>query len=198
MSKIIAAINMTIDGDCDHTAGIPDAELHDHYAQLLREGDAILYGRVTFELMRYWQDLAKRPSGEKSMDDFAVVMDGIPKIVFSRSIRTIDWHSARMATRSLQDEVMDLRQGSGKPIYVGSRSLIIQLLNIGLVDELQLCIHPVVSGGGLLLFKDLQDRTLMKLNGRKTFKSGAVILYYEPVPNFSTTATPQPPQLSDQ
>jgi dihydrofolate reductase len=181
MRKIIAAINMTIDGDCDHKAGIPDAELHDHYAQLLREGDAIIYGRKTFELMRYWQDLAKLPSGERSMDDFALVMDNITKIVFSRSLKATDWESARLATRSLEDEVLDLKQGPGKDIYVGSRSLIIQLLNLGLIDELQLCIHPVVSGGGLPLFKDLKDRTPMKLNKSKTFQSGAVILYYEPI-----------------
>lgn len=180
MRKIIAAINMTLDGYCDHTAVDPDEEIHDHYADLLRDADMILYGRKTFDLMRYWRDLVKAPSGGKSMDDFATVMDRTRKVVFSRTLRSTDWDSARLSNRSLEEEALELRQGSGKDIYVGSRSLIIQLLKLGLIDELQLCVHPVIAGGGLPLFQDLQDRTLLKLNKTKTFKSGAVIFYYEP------------------
>lgn len=72
---------MTIDGFCDHTAVIPDEEIHQHYADLLRNADAILYGRTTYQLMQYWQNLVKNPSGDKSMDEFAWVMDKVPKIV---------------------------------------------------------------------------------------------------------------------
>lgn len=82
MTKIIAAINMTIDGIFDHTAGIPDEEIHEHYTELMRNADAILYGRITFELMKFWQTLLENPSGEKSMDNFAVAIDKVPKIVF--------------------------------------------------------------------------------------------------------------------
>jgi dihydrofolate reductase len=82
MRKIIAAINMTLDGFCDHTAIIPDEEIHQHYTELISDADAILYGRITYQLMEFWQALAKNPSGEKSMDDFAVAIDKIPKIVF--------------------------------------------------------------------------------------------------------------------
>ncbi|MCZ7615761.1 MAG: hypothetical protein M5T52_19985 [Ignavibacteriaceae bacterium] len=73
MRKIIAAINMTLDGFCDHTAIIPDEEIHQHYADLLSNADAVLYGRITYQLMQFWQTLIKNPSGEKSMDDFAVL-----------------------------------------------------------------------------------------------------------------------------
>src|SRR5690348_11377219 len=82
MPKIIAAFNMTLDGNCDHTAGLPDAAVHDHYTQLLNESGAILYGRTTYELMQYWQPMIQNPTGERSMDDFARAIDRIPKIVF--------------------------------------------------------------------------------------------------------------------
>jgi dihydrofolate reductase len=180
MRKIIAAINMTLDGFCDHTAVDPDEEIHQHYADLLKEGDAILYGSITYELMGFWEDLMKNPSGEKTMDDFAVAMDGIPKIVFSKTLKKITWQSATLAKRSPEEEVGALRQQPGKPIFVGSRSLILQLLKQGLIDELQLCVHPVIVGKGLPLFENITDRTHLRLVKTKTFGSGAVILYYEP------------------
>ena len=91
MRKLIAAINMTLDGYCDHTAIIPDDEIHQHYADLLSNADSILYGRITYELMGFWQTLVKNPSGEKSMDDFAMAMDKIPKIVFSHTLKNTNF-----------------------------------------------------------------------------------------------------------
>lgn len=181
MKKIIAAINMTIDGNCDHTAGIPDEETHKHYADLLRSTDTILYGRITYQLMEFWPTLVKNPSGEKSMDDFALAMDKVQKIVFSNTLKNLDWHSAKLANQSLEKEVLELKNQSGKDVFVGSRSLIIQLMNLNLIDELQLCIHPVVAGNGLSLFEKLNERTHFKLIKTKTFSGGAVILFYEPV-----------------
>jgi len=86
MRKVIAAINMTLDGFCDHTAISPDEEIHQHYADLLDSADVILYGRITYQLMQFWQPLITNPSGEKSMDDFALAIDKIPKIVFSHTL----------------------------------------------------------------------------------------------------------------
>lgn len=178
MRKIIAAFNLTLDGFCDHTAGVPDEDLHEHYAQLLGSGDAILYGRTTYELMQFWQTLLKKPSGEKAMDDFAVAIDKIPKIVFSHTLKETGWDSATLATPPLEEVVSQFKKQSGKDIFIGSRSLIVQLTNLGLIDEYQLCVQPVVVGKGLPLFKDLHDRTLLKLEKTKVFKGGAVILYY--------------------
>jgi dihydrofolate reductase len=180
MRKVIAAINMTLDGYCDHTAGIPDEEIHDHYKNLLNDGDVILYGRITYELMGFWQTLVKNPSGEKSMDDFAMAIDKISKIVFSHSLKNTEWESATIAKRSLEEEVLELKKQSGKNIFVGSRSLIIQLMKLNLIDELQLCVHPVVVGSGLPLFENINDRMILKLIKTKTFSSGAITLYYEP------------------
>ena len=180
MKKLIAAINMTVDGFCDHTAGLPDEEIHQHYTELLGQGDAILYGRITYQLMEFWRTFLENPSEEKSMNDFAKAIDKIPKIVFSRTIKNVEWKSATLANRDLKETVLELKQQSGKNILVGSRSLIIQLMKLNLLDELQLCIHPVVAGKGLPLFVDLNDRTILKLLKTKTFSGGAVTLYYAP------------------
>ena len=180
MKKLIAAINMTLDGFCDHTAGLPDEEIHQHYTELLGQGDAILYGRTTYQLMEFWRTFLENPSEEKSMNDFAIAIDKIPKIVFSRTLKNVEWKSATIANRDLKETVLELKQKPGKDIFVGSRSLIIQLMKLNLIDELQLCIHPVVAGSGMLLFENINDRTIFKLLKTKTFNGGAVILYYEP------------------
>ena len=180
MKKLIAAINMTLDGFCDHTAGIPDEEIHQHYAKLLDNADVILYGRITYQLMQYWQTLLKNPSGEKSMDDFAMAIDKIPKIVFSHTLKNTEWDSAKLSNKSLEEMALELKQQPGRDILVGSRSLIIQLMKLNLIDEYQLCVHPVVAGSGLQLFENINDRTVLKLIKTKTFSGGAVTLYYEP------------------
>lgn len=180
MRKLIAAINMTLDGFCDHTAIIPDEEIHQHYTDLVSEADTILYGRITYQLMEYWPPLVKNPSGEKSIDDFAIAIDKIPKIVFSRSLKNVEWESARIANRTIEEEVSQLKQQPGKYILVGSRSLIIQLMKLKLIDEYQLCVHPVIAGNGLPLFENVKDKTIFKLLKTKNFNGGAVTLYYEP------------------
>jgi len=181
MRKLIAAINMTLDGFCDHTAIDPDEEIHQHYEELLGKGDVILYGRITYQLMQFWQTFLINPSGEKSMDNFAVAIDKIHKIVFSNTFNNTEWSSAELSDKSLENKVFELKQQSGKDIFVGSRSLIIQLLNLHLIDEFQLCIHPIIAGNGLPLFENINDRTILKLTGTKTFGGGAVILYYQPI-----------------
>lgn len=115
------------------------------------------------------------------MDEFSVVMDSVSKIVFSNTLKNVDWHSAKLANQSLKELVSELKQQPGKDILVGSRSLIIQLLKLNLIDEFQLCIQPVLAGKGLQLFENIEDRTLLKLTNTKTFSGGAVLLYYEPV-----------------
>lgn len=184
MGKLIAAINMTIDGSFDHTAGIADDELHEHYTELLKASSVILYGRITYQLMQYWQNVLKNPTGIKAMDDFAVTIDRIPKIVFSQTLKHTEWQTAQLATGNLKDEIVALRQQEGGDILVGSPSLIIACLNLGLVDEFQLCVHPVIQGKGeMLLFKNINSRIDCKLIKTKTFGSGALVFYYEPVKN---------------
>ena len=185
MRKVIAALNMTLDGYCDHTAIIPDDEIHQHYADLLSGAGTLLYGRITYQLMEFWKTIVKNPTGNKAMDEFALIMDKVPKIVFSHTLKNVEpiaigWESAKLANRILEEEVLYLKQQSGKDIYVGSRSIIIQLMKLNLIDEFQLCVHPVIAGSGLPLFENLNDRTILKLIKSKTFSGGAIILYYEP------------------
>jgi dihydrofolate reductase len=180
MRKVIAAINMTLDGFCDHTALIANEEIHQHYSDLLKNASIILYGRITYQLMEYWATVVTNPTGNKAMDEFAVTIDNIPKIVFSHTLKKLEWETASMATRGLKEEVLSLRQETGKPILVGSPGLIVETLNLNLVDELQLCIHPVIAGKGFSLFKNIKDKIGLNLLKTKTFGCGAAILYYEP------------------
>lgn len=173
---------MTIDGFCDHTAGIINQEIHRHYTELLKGADTLLYGRITYQLMEYWREVVSNPTGDKSMDEFAVVMDNTPKIVFSHTLKSVDWKSARLATRTLEEELLELKKSNndnGKNIYVCSPSLITALTKLHLIDEYQLCVHPVIAGSGLPLFKNISDRIVLKLQQTKTLSGGAVILYYK-------------------
>jgi dihydrofolate reductase len=179
MRKVIAAFNMTLDGNYDHTEGIADEELHQHYTDLLNTSGVILYGRTTYQLMQYWQTLLEQPSGEKASDDFAKAIDKIPKIVFSSHLKETEWDTAKVATNALEVVVKELKHQSRRDILIGSRSLILQLLNLNLIDELHLCIQPVVVGKGPLLFDGINDRTILKLKKTKSFSNGAIILYYE-------------------
>src|SRR4026209_2040380 len=104
MRKLIAGMNMTLDGFCDHTAMIADEEIHQHYSELLRSSDTLLYGRITYQLMEYWPTVIKNPTGNKSMDEFAVTIDNIPKIVFSHTLKSVEWKSPRLATRDIKEE----------------------------------------------------------------------------------------------
>ncbi len=181
MAKLIAAINMTLDGYCDHTAGIADDEIHQHYADLISSAGTMLYGRITYQLMEYWKTVVANPTGNKAIDHFAVVMDNIPKIVFSHTLQQVNWESARLAKSDIKEVVFELKQQAGKDILVGSPGLIVALTQLNLIDEYQLCVHPVIAGNGLPLFKGINEKTILKLIKTKPFNGGQIILYYEPV-----------------
>lgn len=180
MRKVIAAFNMTLDGVCDHTTGIADEELHQHYAELIDNAGVILYGRITYQLMQFWQTLVTNPSGEKSMDEFAISINKIPKLVFSNTLKETNWDSAKLANKPLEEKILELKQQPGKDILVGSRSLIIQLLNNNLIDEFQICIHPIIQGKGLQLFDKIKNRIMLKLIKTKSLNSGVTVFYYKP------------------
>jgi len=172
MRKLIAAINMTLDGFCDHTALIADDEIHQHYNELLRNTDTLIYGRITYQLMEsYWPTVVKNPTGNKPMDEFAVIIDNISKTVFSHTLKNVEWKNVKLAKRNIKEEVLELRQQAGKDILVGSRSLIVALLNLNLIDEFQLSVQPIIAGKGLPLFKNINDKINLKLLKTKTFIS---------------------------
>jgi dihydrofolate reductase len=117
MRKLIAAINMTLDGFCDHTALIADEEIHQHYNELLSNADTLLYGRITYQLMEsYWPSVVKNPTGNKPIDEFAVIIDNISKIVFSRTLKNVDWKNTKLKKEGIKEEVLELKQQAGKNI----------------------------------------------------------------------------------
>lgn len=180
MRKLIAAMNMTLDGFCDHTAMTADDEIHQHYTELLRNADTLIYGRITFGLMEYWRTVVENPTGNLATDDFARVIDNISKIVYSRTLEGVDWKNTELKREIVKEEILALKQRDGKNILAGSPSLIVAFTRLGLIDEYQLGVHPTIVGSGLPLFKNITDRVDLKLLKTKTFGCGAIILYYEP------------------
>ncbi|HTF03993.1 MAG TPA: dihydrofolate reductase family protein [Bacteroidia bacterium] len=182
MRKLIAAMNMTLDGFCDHTAGIADDELHQHYNELMRNAGTLIYGRVTYQMMEsYWPSVVKNPTGNKPMDDFAVLIDNIPKIVYSRTLKNVDWKNTTLKKELIKEEILELKQQAGKDIYVGSPGMIVTFTQLDLIDEYRLCVHPVILGKGLTLFKNITDSIDLKLLKTKTLGSGVMALDYERV-----------------
>jgi dihydrofolate reductase len=181
MRKLIAAMNMTLDGFCNHTAMIADEEIHQHYTDLLNSADTLLYGRITYQLMEsYWPSVVENPTGRKPMDDFAIAIDNISKIVYSRTLQHVDWKNSILKKEIIKEEISALKQQAGKNILAGSPNLIVALAQLDLIDEYQLGVQPTVLGSGLPLFKNISDRINLKLLKTKTFGCGAVVLYYEP------------------
>ncbi len=184
MRKVIAAMNMTLDGFCDHTAMIANDEIHQHYNDLLSNAGILVYGRKTYQLMEsYWPAVVKDPTGNKPTDDFAVLIDNISKVVFSHTLENVEWNNSQIAKRSLEEEISALRQEPGKDIFIGSPGLIAAATNLGLIDEYQISVHPTVAGKGLILFKDIREKVDLKLFNTKIFGCGAVTLYYESAKN---------------
>jgi dihydrofolate reductase len=182
MRKLIAAINMTLDGFCDHTAAIVDDEIHQHYNELLSNADTIIFGRITYQLMEsYWPAVVKNPTGIRPTDEFAVLIDNISKIVFSRTLENVEWKNTILKKEIIKEEILELKQQAGANILVGSPSLIVALAQLDLIDEYQLSVQPIILGSGLPLFKNIKDRIDLKLLKTKTFGCGAVTLYYEPI-----------------
>lgn len=180
MAKLIAAMNMTLDGFCDHTAMIADDEIHQHYTELLKSADTVIYGRKTFQLMEYWKSVVEAPTGNKATDDFAFAIDEITKIVYSHTLKSVDWKNTELKTEIVKEEILDLKRQAGRDILVGSPSLILALGKLGVIDEYQLGVQPIVIGSGLPLFKNVTDRIDLKLLKTKSFGCGAVFLYCEP------------------
>ena len=173
---------MTLDGFCDHTAMRPDDAQMEHYNELYRNADLELFGRVTYQLMEsYWPEIAKTQNDDKLSNEFAVLIDDIPKIVYSRTLDSVDWKPTELKHELVTEDIVALKNSEGKNILVGGPSLIVQLTQLGLIDEYQLCVHPVILGSGLPLFKNITDKVDLQLLTTKTFGNGAVLLQYEPV-----------------
>jgi dihydrofolate reductase len=181
MRNLIYGINLTIDGCCDHTKGIADEDVHDYFTQLIRDAGVLVYGRKTYELMvPFWPDIAKNQSMTRALNEFARAFDSVPRVVFSRSIDSVDDENARVVRTGLKDEILKLKQEPGKDILAGGVDVPSQLIELGLVDEYRFVVHPVIAGEGRRLMEDvrLKEGLRLKLVESKVFQSGSVALRY--------------------
>ena len=180
MRNLIYAINLTVDGCSDHTKVGGSAEMLDYYTNFFEDIDLIIYGRVTYELMiPYWPDVINDPTSEKEEVDFAKAFCAIDKVVFSRTLESVEDNS-RIVRKNLGDEIRKLKQQPGKNISVGGVDLPGQLIELGLIDEFYIVVHPYIAGEGRRLFDhaSLPERLSLKLVDTKSFKSGAVAMHY--------------------
>ena len=182
MRNVIYAINITLDGCCDHTKFNPDEDLLEHFTHLLRDDAGLLiYGRKTYQLMvPYWPDIAKSQSETKEDIEFAQAFDSLHKIVFSRSLASAEDKHTRIVRTNLRDEILKLKQEPGKNILVGGVDVPSQLIELGLVDEYRFVVMPIIAGAGRRLMEgvNLPEKRRLKLVESKTFQSGCVALRY--------------------
>jgi dihydrofolate reductase len=180
MRNVIFAINITLDGCCDHTKTIADEELLEHYTLLLRDADLLVYGRTTYQLMvPYWPDVAKNHSETKASHEFAKTFVSKNKIVFLQPLESAEDQNTKIGRTNLQDEIVRLKHEQGKNILVGGVSIPSQLIELGLVDEYHFVVQPIVAGEGRRLLEGISlEKLQLKLVESKIFKSGCVALHY--------------------
>lgn len=182
MRNVIYAINITLDGCCDHTNTIADEELLQHFTQIImRDVDLFVYGRKTYQLMvPFWPDVAKSQSSTKAEKEFARAFDSVDKVVFSRSLDSAEGKNTRIVRTNLREEILKLKQEQGNNILIGGVDIPSQLIELGLVDEYNFVVQPIVAGKGrrLLEGRNLRERLQLKLVESKILKSGCIALRY--------------------
>jgi dihydrofolate reductase len=180
MGALRYSINVTLDGCCDHREIPADEELHRHAAENLAKADALLFGRVTYQMMEAaW----RLPAAAEAMPDwtlpFARTIDAAKKYVVSSTLEQVDWN-AEVVGGDLREAVEQLKRTSDRGLFVGGVTLPMALAELGLIDEYEFVVHPRVIGHGRTLFAGLPQRLDLALIGRQEFVSGAVALRYEP------------------
>jgi len=183
MRPLRYSINVTLDGCCDHRAGQTDEELHRYWAENLAQADALLFGRVTYEMMEAAWRLS--PTGVRPdwmadwMEPFARTIDVAKKYVVSSTLDRVDWN-AELLRGDLGNAIRQLKREPGKGLFVGGVKLPLALAELGLIDEYEFVVQPRLAGHGPTLFGGLSKYLDLKLVSRREFHSGAVAMRYEP------------------
>jgi len=180
MRNLIYAINLSLDGCCDHTKFSGSEDMLQYYTDLFQDVDLIVYGRKTYELMiPYWPDVIDDQTATKAEREYARTFTAIDKIVFSRSLDSAQGNS-RIVRANPGDELLKLKQEPGKKIAIGGVSLPEQIIAVGLVDEFYFVIHPVIAGEGRRLLEGtrLPEKLNLILVSSKILKSGSAALHY--------------------
>jgi dihydrofolate reductase len=180
MRPLRYSINITLDGCCDHRAIIPDEDLHRHAAEILNQADALLFGRVIYEMMEAaWRPPAPAGARPEWMEPFAQRINAAKKYVVSSTLDRVDWH-AELVRGDLEKAVQQLKQEPGKGLLVGGGKLPQALGEMGLIDEYEFVVQPRLAGRGPTLFAGLSKPLDLRLVSRLEFGSGAVAMRYEP------------------
>lgn len=180
MRPLRYSINVTLDGCCDHRAGIPDEELHRHAAESIARADALLFGRVTYQMMEdAWRAPWRPGTMPEWMEPFARTIDAAKKYVVSSTLDRVDWN-AELVRGDLETSVRELKQESGKGLFTGGVKLPMALAELGLIDEYEFVVHPRLVGHGPSLFAGLSKPLDLELVDRLEYGSGAVAMRYEP------------------
>jgi dihydrofolate reductase len=181
MRKVLFAINISIDGCYEHTHFNPHVDLMTYFTRLMLDTGLIVYGRKTYELMiPYWPEVAKSQTDRPEDVAFAKAMTPIPKIVLSRTL-TNAGENTSIVSGNPEALIRELKQQPGKKIAFSSVSMLPQMLGSGLIDELNLVIHPILVGGDKRLFGSFLSpkKHDFKLTSSKVFQSGAIALHYQ-------------------
>jgi dihydrofolate reductase len=179
MRPLRYSINVTLDGCCDHRVMIPDEDLHRNAAENIDRADALLFGRVTYELMEEgWRRPVPAGTRPDWMEPFARTIDAKKKYVVSSTLTRVDWN-AELVRGNLREAVLRLKQEPGQGILVGGVTLPLALAELGLIDEYELVVHPRIVGHGPTLFAGLSKMIDLKLVSRRELRSGAVAMRYE-------------------
>ncbi|HMF42755.1 MAG TPA: dihydrofolate reductase family protein [Polyangia bacterium] len=180
MQPLRYSINVTLDGCCDHRAIPADEELHRHATETLAHADALLFGRVIYEMMEAaWRPPAQPGARPDWMEPFARTIDAAKKYVVSSTLDRVDWN-AELLRGDLATAVQQLKQKSGKGLLVAGVKLPLALTELGLIDEYEFVVHPRLAGHGPTLFAGLSKHIDLKLVSRLELRSGAVAMRYEP------------------
>ena len=180
MRPLRYSINVTLDGCCDHRAIVPDEELFRHVVENLVQADALLFGRVTYEMMEAaWRPSANTSARPDWMEPFARAIDTAKKYVVSSTLDRVDWN-AELVRGDLGEAVQRLKQEPGRGLFMGGVKLPLALAELGLIDEYEFVVQPRLAGHGPTLFAGLSKHLDLKLVSRLEFGSGAVALRYEP------------------
>jgi dihydrofolate reductase len=179
MRALRYSINVTLDGCCDHRAIIPDEEMRNHHAANLAQADALLFGRVTYEMMESAWRPATRQSRPAWMETFAFTIDAAKKYVVSDTLRGVDWN-AELVRGNLADAVRRLKREPGRGLLTGGMKLPLALAQLNLIDEYEFVVYPRLAGHGPTLLAGLSRYVDLKLVSRVEFRSGAVAMRYVP------------------
>ncbi|RQO78999.1 dihydrofolate reductase [Pedobacter sp. KBW01] len=182
MRKLIYGINITLDGCCDHTKFTGGDEIQDYFRELLESVDLVIYGRKTYELMvPFWPGIAQNQSMGRAANAFAKVFSVLDRVMVSRTLKEVDDRQTTIIGDNLKEEILKLKQQPGKAISTGGVELPARLIELGLVDEFHLVVHPLMVGQGRRLFAEMQLPVHLGLNlaGTQTLSNGCVVLRYE-------------------